>query len=553
MKNPSESKYKTDFLIIGSGVAGLSLALYVAHLGKVIVLSKTKLEFCNTALAQGGIAAPVNVPYDSVDKHINDTLVAGAGLCHPRAVRSTIEQATERIQDLEKWGVQFNQRSPHNRHPSKDKFYDLHKEGCHSQRRVLHVGDSTGLTIHQVLLKKALEHPHIEIHEHQFAIDLITNKQLDLFDMSPLSCIGAYVLDKQNKKVNTYSAKITVLSTGGAGKAYLYTSNWDGATGDGIAMAYRAGCRISNMEFMQFHPTCLFHPETRNFLISEAVRGEGGRLIDSSGHPFMKKYHLLGSLAPRDVVARSIDAELKKTGEPCVFLDITRKPKSFLKQKFPVIYQKLFDLGIDISKQPIPVVPAAHYLCGGVLTNLTAETDVKNLFAIGETACTGLHGANRLASNSLLECLSFSHNAAQHIESHWTNYLFSNKNPKPWIYPSQEDADELIVINHIWNEVRTLMWNYVGIVRSNKRLFRAQNRLKNILSEIAEYYSNFNVTSDLLELRNISIVADLTVRCALKRKESIGIHYSLDCPTEKHPIITSSDTNIKDTVLIRGL
>ncbi|MGE0631247.1 MAG: L-aspartate oxidase, partial [Pseudobdellovibrionaceae bacterium] len=365
-------------------------------------------------------------------------------------------------------------------------------------------------------------------------------------DMNPTSCVGAYVLDAAEADVKAVLAKYVVLATGGAGKVYLYTSNWSGATGDGIAMAYRAGARVANLEFMQFHPTCLYHPEARNFLISEAVRGEGGELINAAGEAFMKKYHPLGSLAPRDIVARSIDAEMKKSGAPCVYLDITHQPKEYLQHHFPAIYQRCLEYGIDMAKTPIPVVPAAHYLCGGVLTDESGQTDIPSLFALGETACTGLHGANRLASNSLLECLTSSHNCSAVIRKEYKEKKPVVLEAPPWKSPSlSEDADEMIVITHMWEEIRHLMWNYVGIVRSNKRLERAQHRLKNILAEVRDYYSNFKMHSDILELRNIAIVADLSVECALKRKESRGIHSSLDYP--------QTNTDPQDTILLRGL
>ncbi len=346
--------------------------------------------------------------------------------------------------------------------------------------------------------------------------------------MNPARCIGAYVLDKVSSKVSVFLAKTTILSTGGAGKVYLYTSNWSGATGDGIAMAYRAGARIKHLEFMQFHPTCLFHPEARNFLISEALRGEGGELVNSKGIAFMSKYHKLGSLAPRDIVARSIDAEMKKSGDAYVFLDMTKLSREYLKTRFPVIFQKCLDYGIDMSEKPIPVVPAAHYLCGGIVTDMNGQTDIENLMALGETACTGLHGANRLASNSLLECLAMAHNCFESIKNNFSKIQLYPVAPQPWVHPQHTDSDEMIVIHHMWEEIRRLMWNYVGIVRSNKRLERANHRLTNILHEVKEYYSNFKIHSDILELRNIAIVADLTVKQALARKESIGIHYNID-------------------------
>jgi L-aspartate oxidase len=400
---------------------------------------------------------------------------------------------------------------------------------------------------------------NIQVFENHFAIDLIVNKQVDPNLIGPTAALGVYALDKKNDRVEIFTARTTILATGGAGKVYLYTSNWSGATGDGIAMAYRSGCRVSNLEFMQFHPTCLYHKDSRNFLITEAIRGEGGELINSQGEAFMKKHHHLGSLAPRDIVARGIDAEMKKTGADCVYLDITHKPIEFIKTHFPTIYSKCLEYGIDMSKQPIPVVPAAHYLCGGIVTDTNGKTDIAGLFAIGEVANTGLHGANRLASNSLLECLAMSHNASLEIEKNWSLHLTNkllNQTPKPWKKPENTNSDEMIVISHMWEEIRRLMWNYVGIVRSTKRLERAQHRLQNITQEVKEYYSNMKIHSDIIELRNISIVADLTVQCALKRKESRGIHYSLDFPPVNEDFesdLVDQCTTAHDSILLRGL
>ena len=465
---------------------------------------------------------------------------AGAGLCHPDVVKNYVEQAPDRIQDLIQWGVNFDFKPG-------TQIHDLTREGGHSHRRILHFEDHTGSEIHRVLLARCLENKNIHFYHQHFAIDLILNKQIESQDMSRPTCIGAYVLDKKSGHVKTFLAKTIVLSTGGAGKVYLYTSNWSGATGDGIAMAWRAGARIGNLEFMQFHPTCLFHRDSRNFLISEALRGEGGELINSQGEAFMKKYHEMGSLAPRDIVARGIDAEMKKTGAECVFLDMRKHSKEYLQNRFPVIFQKCFEYGIDMSKQPIPVVPAAHYLCGGVMTSVNGETDIKNLWAIGETACTGLHGANRLASNSLLECLAMAHNASEILKSEIKEKKFYKKLPPAWNHPRHRDADEMIVITHMWDEIRRLMWNYVGIVRSTKRLERASHRLTNILAEVRDYYSNFKIHSDIIELRNIAIVADLSVKCAIARKESRGIHYSLDYSW------ATDSSEATDTVLIRGI
>lgn len=549
--------HRCDILIIGSGLAGLALALKMASFGKVVILSKEKAPGSNTDMAQGGIAA-VMAREDSFESHVQDTLTAGAGLCRPEVVYNFVNQAPERVQDLLKWGVRFDLRQGAS---SEENPIDLTREGGHSFRRILHFEDQTGHEVHRALLQKVRENPNILLLENHFAIDLIINKQVDIHDMSPSRCVGAYSLKKESGEVEAFLAKTTALATGGAGKVYLYTSNWSGATGDGIAMAYRAGARIANLEFMQFHPTCLFHPDARNVLISEALRGEGGELINSQGEAFMRKYHPLGSLAPRDIVARSIDGEIKKSGAACVYLDMTKLEAEFLKKRFPVIYQKCLEYGIDMTTTPIPVVPAAHYLCGGVLADVNGQTDIPGLLAIGETACTGLHGANRLASNSLLECICMAHNASEVLKENLSSLEICRTNPQDWHYPSESNDDEMVVISHMWEEIRRLMWNYVGIVRSNKRLERAHHRLKNILSEVREYYSNFKIHSDILELRNIAIVADLSVRCALRRKESRGIHYNLDYPFVPQVKLLEPSTDLpprkdpkaQDTILLRGL
>lgn len=531
----NETTFKFDVLIVGSGVASLALALKLDRKLKVAIVTKAAPEETNSAMAQGGIAS-VSGPGDSFEDHVRDTMEAGAGLNHIEAVRNIIEQAPDRIHDLVSWGVRFDQ--------------DLTREGGHSHRRIFHFADQTGAEIHRALMECCRKQNNIQFFTHHFAIDLIVNKQVSPQIIGPTRTIGLYVLDQKQDVVKVFVAPQIVFATGGAGKVYLYTSNWSGATGDGIAMAYRAGARIANLEFMQFHPTCLYHREARNFLISEAVRGEGGELVNSAGAAFMKQYHPLGALAPRDIVARGIDAEMKKTGASCVFLDISQKPKDFILQHFPHIYKECLKFGIDMTKEPIPVVPAAHYLCGGIMTNTAGQTDVLGLFAIGEVAHSGLHGANRLASNSLLECLAMAHNASELINKFdfSKDVTVETGFPKPWMKPAETNQDEMIVISHMWDEIRRLMWNYVGIVRSTKRLERAQHRLENMMFEIRDYYSNMKIHPDIIELRNIALVAQLTVECALKRKESRGIHFSLDYSDEnKH------NKESFDTILLRGL
>jgi L-aspartate oxidase len=524
---------KTDYLVIGSGLAGLAFALKMSEHGTVTVISKTESFQTNTSWAQGGIAAVFDEG-DSFDKHIQDTLKAGAGLCRENVVRNVIEQAPDRIKDLMQWGMHFDLRED-------NKSIDLTREGGHSKRRILHVKDHTGSEIQKSLLASVKQHPQIKVLESHAAIDLLIDHKTNPYLMTPPRCIGAYVLDSKTKQAKKILARVTCLASGGAGKTYLYTSNWEGATGDGIAMAYRAGCRVANLEMMQFHPTCLYHPQARNFLITEAIRGEGGELVNDKGEKFMNAYHEMGSLAPRDVVALAIDKEMKTSGKPCVYIDIRHKSKEYLMERFPVIYQKCAELGIFMDKDPIPVVPAAHYLCGGVHIDEFGKTDIHSLFAIGETACSGLHGANRLASNSLLECLAFAENASQYIQKNSSQYAFSHVVPEDWIYSHDENSDELVVINHMWDEIRRLMWNYVGIVRSDKRLERAQHRLENLLNEVKDYYWNFKLHPDILELRNLALVASLTVKCALKRKESRGVHYNIDYPKT---LPTAQDTII---------
>lgn len=495
--------YKSDFLIIGSGIAGLSLALRLEKFGSVFIITKRGISDANTTEAQGGIAC-VCQKNDSFEKHIKDTLIAGAGLCKKDVVKLVVEQAPARIEELKNWGVKFDA--------------DIGLEGGHSERRVLHSGDHTGKAIEEAIAEQVKNKKNIKIFEDFIAVNLIKKNN---------SCLGAYVLNKNKGVVETFLAGVTILSTGGAGKVYLYTSNPDVATGDGIAMAYRAGCKVANLEFMQFHPTCLYHPEAKSFLISEALRGEGAVLVDSKGARFMKKYHPLSELAPRDIVARAIDSELKKSGDDCVFLDISFKPSGFIKKRFPMIYKKCLTYGIDITKKRIPVVPAAHYICGGVVTDIYGRTNVPQLYAVGEVACTGFHGANRLASNSLLEGLVFSYQSSQKIKK--GQVLFSKK-VEPWKTGRATHADEAIVISHNWDEIRRLMWNYVGIVRSNKRLERALARIENLKKEINQYYWDFIITQDLIELRNIATVSELIIKSAISRRESRGLHYNIDEP-----------------------
>ncbi len=512
-----------DFIVLGSGIAGLSFALKVAGRGRVAIITKKNRADSNTNWAQGGIAA-VTSKEDSVEMHVRDTLEAGAGLCDEAVVRTIIGEGPKRIQELIELGTHFTEREVPNSHGERE--LDLTKEGGHSKRRVLHAKDATGREVERALLEAIARHPDIEVFENHFAIDFITTQKLGLEGAN--RCLGVYALDRASARVETFAAPVTLLATGGCGKVYLYTTNPDIATGDGVAMAYRAGAVIANMEFIQFHPTCLFHPRERTLLITEAVRGEGGYLLGADRKRFMHRYDSRGELAPRDIVARAIDSEMKRTGADNVWLDITHQPAPFIVSHFPNIYDRLLRLGIDMTKEPIPVVPAAHYQCGGVKTNVDGETEITGLFAVGEVACTGLHGANRLASNSLLEALVCAHRAAEKvIHRSW---------PKPdgiiplWQSGNAHDPDELVVVSHNWDEIRRLMWDYVGIVRTTKRLQRAKKRIAHLQEEIQDYYWDFIVTSDLLELRNIATVAQLIVECALQRPESRGLHYNLDFP-----------------------
>jgi L-aspartate oxidase len=513
-----------DHLILGSGIAGLSFALKVAAHGRVAIVTKKDRAESNTNYAQGGIAS-VTSKEDSFELHVRDTLEAGAGLCKEDVVRVIVEEGPARIQELIEMGMRFSERDA----PGEDggRELDLGREGGHSKRRILHAKDVTGREIERALLDAISRQPNIEIFENHIAIDLITSQKLGYVGEN--RCLGAYVFDKKGNRVWAFTAPVTLLATGGCGKVYLYTTNPDIATGDGVAMAYRAGAAIANMEFVQFHPTCLYHPKAKTFLISEAVRGEGGVLKSLDGREFMDDVHPLKSLAPRDIVARAIDSEMKKTGADCVHLDITHKPARFIIERFPNIYKTCLGYGMDITKEPIPVVPAAHYQCGGVVTNVDGETDIAGLYAVGEVACTGLHGANRLASNSLLEALVCAHRAAEKTIAPRHPSLVTPQIPL-WQSGDATNADELVVVSHNWDEIRRLMWDYVGIVRTNKRLQRAQSRLANLQQEIQEYYWDFIVTADLLELRNIATVAELIVRCALMRPESRGLNYNLDFP-----------------------
>ncbi|HKX52369.1 MAG TPA: L-aspartate oxidase [Nitrosospira sp.] len=527
-----------DTLIIGSGLAGLTLALNLAQNRKVGLITKRALLDGASGWAQGGIAATLSEE-DSPEAHIHDTLVAGAGLCNEEVTRYVVENGPQAIQWLIDQGVPFT------RDGGNGTGYHLTREGGHSVRRVIHAADATGKAVQLTLIERAHAHPNITVLEYHVAIDLITSAKLAGRIEGPYRngnrCLGAYVLDSREGRVRTIAANNTVLATGGAGKVYLYTTNPDTATGDGIAMGWRAGCRIANMEFIQFHPTCLYHPHAKSFLISEAVRGEGGLLKLPDGTRFMPAHDERAELAPRDIVARAIDFEMKKRGLDCVYLDISHKPANFLKEHFPTIYQRCLEFGIDITKEPIPVVPAAHYTCGGVVTDWNGKTDLDNLYAIGETAHTGLHGANRLASNSLLECLVFGQAAARDI---------MEQTPVPvtelpqWDESRVTNADEEIVISHNWDELRRFMWSYVGIVRTTKRLQRAQHRINLLHEEINEYYANFHVTNDLLELRNLVETADLIVQSAMRRHESRGLHYSKDYPD----LLPEAS----DTVLKRG-
>jgi L-aspartate oxidase len=514
-----QSHFHHDVLIIGSGAAGLSVALHLPDHMQVGVLSKTNLEGGSTRWAQGGIAAVLDTD-DSIEDHVTDTLNAGAGLCHAEAVRYTVERGKPSIKWLVEQGVDFT------REDGDHEDFHLTREGGHSHRRIIHSADATGKAVSRSLISQARSKDNIHLFTDRMAVNLV-------WEPDPLTrkkrCTGAYVLNKSTHEVELYLARFVVLATGGASKAYLFTSNPDEASGDGIAMAWRAGCRVANLEFNQFHPTCLYHPKAKSFLITEALRGEGARLLLPDGTRFMEQFDERAELAPRDIVARAIDHEMKRLGIDCVFLDISHKEAEFILSHFPTVHKKCLEYGIDITRQPIPVVPAAHYTCGGVMVDFNGHTDLDNLYAVGETSFTGLHGANRMASNSLLECFVFAYAAADHIRQRDEEVSSPNEAPR-WDESRVTDSDEDVVISHNWDEIRRFMWDYVGIVRTDKRLRRAQTRINLLQREIHEYYANYRVSSDLLELRNLATVAELIIRCALQRKESRGLHYTLDYP-----------------------
>jgi len=509
-----------DVLIIGSGAAGMTTAIKLSQDFSVAMLCKDDANEGSTYYAQGGVAAVLD-EYDSVESHLRDTLDAGAGLCHEDVVRFTVERSTDVVNWLVELGVQFDKQTLAD--GSED--YHLTKEGGHSHRRVIHAADATGREIASKMAQRLSQHQNVKIFEQYVAVDLITK---DRIGQTGNAGIGAYALNLNTQRVELFRAKYIILATGGASKVYLYTSNPDTASGDGIAMAWRAGCRVANMEFNQFHPTCLYHPEARSFLISEALRGEGAQLVLPDGSRFIHKFDVRAELAPRDIVARAIDHEMKRLGCDCVYLDISHKDVSFIRSHFPTIYERCLDLGIDITVSPIPIVPAAHYTCGGIMTDTSGLTDIPNIYAIGESSFTGLHGANRMASNSLLECMVFAIATAEHIQSHPVDH--QNFAIPDWDESQVTNSDEDVIISHNWDEVRRFMWDYVGIVRTNKRLQRARRRIQLLNQEVAEYYSNYRISSDLIELRNLITIADLIIQSAIQRKESRGLHYTLDYP-----------------------
>ncbi len=523
-------QFKFDVIIIGGGAAGFSAALHLPSSLKVAVLAKTPGEQHSSYWAQGGISAVLE-PDDSIEQHTDDTTEAGAGLCDEAVVRFCASAGRENIEWLADLGMPFSR----DRQDVSNSGFHLTREGGHSQRRVVHAADATGKALQQTLQAHVLERGNIQIFNQHIAIDLIHRQN---------KCVGLYALNREDQHVDLFRARKIILATGGASKVYLYTSNPDGSTGDGIAMAWRAGCQVANMEFIQFHPTCLYHPDAKSFLITEAIRGEGGKLLLPDGQRFMPKFDSRAELAPRDIVARAIDHEMKRLGVDCVYLDISHKSRAFIKSHFPTIYERCLEFDIDITRQPIPVVPAAHYTCGGVMVDINGRTNLENLYAVGEVAYSGLHGANRMASNSLLECLVFSQAAAKHIAAEIDT---STKLPvlKRWDESQVTDSDEDIVVAHNWDELRRFMWDYVGIVRTDKRLQRALHRTELLKSEINEYYGNYKVSADLLELRNLVVVAELIIRSALARKESRGLHFTLDYPE-------TSDAFLAPTVLDPG-
>ena len=533
-------RHESDFLVIGGGIAGLWYAIEAAKIGTVTILAKRGAKESSTNLAQGGIAA-VSSKEDSFEDHVQDTMIAGAGLCHEEVVRRVISEGPSRVEELIQTGVKFTTLENEDRNK-----FDLGLEGGHSKRRILHASDFTGREIIDRLFFLATQNPRIQFRDYHIAIDLLIHPRDRYLSMKDKVCWGTYALDIKSKTVHTFVSPITVLATGGAGKVYLYTSNPDIATGDGIAMAYRTGTRVSNLEFIQFHPTCLYHPKAKSFLISEAVRGEGGVLRLEDGSSFMERYHPQGCLAPRDIVARAIDNELKKRGDDYVYLDITHRDTAFVQTRFPNIYQKCLEYGVDMTKEALPVVPAAHYTCGGVVVDTHARTDIKNLYAIGEVACTGLHGANRLASNSLLEALVFANNAAQHSIDQFKKEKTVAPDIPDWTSGNAVDSDESVVVSHNWDEIRRSMWNYVGIFRSNKRLERAKRRIDALTAEIHQYYWDFLITNDLIELRNLALMADLIITSAMLRKESRGLHYNIEYP------LTDETNGKRDTFLWKG-
>jgi L-aspartate oxidase len=517
----AQIQHQCDVLIIGSGAAGMTLALKLSRHHRITMLCKDDPTEGSTYYAQGGVAAVLD-EYDSVNSHIEDTLAAGAGLCHQNVVEFTVKRSADIINWLVELGVNFDTETQ----ADGSQEFHLTREGGHSHRRVIHAADATGREIVETLGAKLQEHENVTILPRYVAVDLITRDRIGL---KGKDCVGAYALNLSTRNVELFKARFVILATGGASKVYLYTSNPDTASGDGIAMAWRAGCRVANLEFNQFHPTCLYHPEAKSFLISEALRGEGAKLVLPDGHRFMPDFDERAELAPRDIVARAIDHEMKRLGCDCVYLDITHKGEEFIRSHFPNIHDRCLELGIDITKEPIPIVPAAHYTCGGVVTNLSGLTDLPRLYAIGESSFTGLHGANRMASNSLLECMVFAEAAAAHIDATEPTECPDISIPF-WDETQVTNSDEDVIISHNWEELRRFMWDYVGIVRTDKRLQRARRRVRLLQQEVTEYYSNYRISNDLLELRNLILVADLMIQCAIRRKESRGLHYTLDYP-----------------------